>query len=415
MAAGRGAVSRTRRLRFERCESRIALSAADGDFSDVTTSVAGDHQILRSDYVVESGGAITISFNAMDFTRWSASSENGVGLRGGAFGNLASLGDVSLSTLWQRAVGAKQDRFEVEWSLGTGATFGGIGAEAARGNDFSMFDDAFGGEYEMPLNASDQTGPSVNSDLSVIPPPMPTPADEPSAGNQHEGGQIALTPFIAPTGLTLSQGYGSSGIARAKTNLEDLSETPDAPSADAARLESLRGRAVVYEVAESGRVTLPDGHDPDEPPSEQDERYVALAMLDELAATGEQRRAAPSIGDDAQPLEPSETAATVADVVTGADFEISGFLSAVSLSMNGEPIEGLGSLSAAAAHLDEALAEWSVENGGEDPANLATGDRDRRALGVGVAMALAVVPLRKALHRRPSEIRPTNSPRRRRS
>ena len=65
-ASTRGSLRRTataaprRRLAFERCESRIALSAADGDLSELV--VDDQDQVLA----IEDGGTITLSFTAAD-------------------------------------------------------------------------------------------------------------------------------------------------------------------------------------------------------------------------------------------------------------------------------------------------------------------------------------------------------------
>src|SRR5690606_7181490 len=134
---------------------------------------------------------------------------------------------------------------------------GGVTDEA-----FDLFDPTAEGDYGMSLGEPELSSPSINSDLSVI--PTPTPSEQPGGGNENDGGQIALTPFVAPTGLTLSDGYNSSSIARAKPTLEELGETPTARGGDSGRLEGIRGRAVVYEVADASGIALPPHGSPDD-------------------------------------------------------------------------------------------------------------------------------------------------------
>jgi hypothetical protein len=281
-----------------------------------------------------------------------------------------------------------------------------------------MFDSTAEGDYGMSLSGPELSSPSVNSDLSVIPTPMPTPSEQPGVGNENEGGQIALTPFVAPTGLTLSDGYGSSSIARAKHNLEELRETPAARGGDAGRLESLRGRAVVYEVADASNDKAPhDVQAPKEGPT-ADRGAIVLASLNEFAPDDFNRSAHRSAEIVATAVEATLSAElpTAEDVslVAAKFFKLE---SPVELSLNGDDAADSSALNGGSAgSRDEAFADWpAIKSLDSHSAALTApqGDRDRRMLGAGLAVALSFMPLRKALRRRNEQAAQQELPRRR--
>ncbi|QDT74623.1 hypothetical protein [Lacipirellula limnantheis] len=387
--------SRRRRLSFERCESRIALSAADGQLREFTVS---DRDLM----LTNDGGTITLSFAADEFVNWSAVSNQFDGI---AVGQLATFAirTEPLTTLVQGSFGGVTRQVIGDWEFAPADKAAYLAIGGAFDSAFDKFEPATADDYGMSLSGPELSSPSVNSDLSVIPAPMPTPTEKPGNGQENEGGQIALTPFVAPTGLTLSDGYGSSSIARAKHSHEQLREAPAARSGEPGRLEGLRGRAVVYEVAEaSHQPSGSEDHPADEHAANNDEA-VALASLNVFALEAVERAAqrtavaAPALSENSFPADSSAHPDGGLVAATAVDLDLQDLF-----SLNGEAIESPHS-TGSAHHRDEAFSDWPSAEGREAEATALLsphGDRDRRMLGVGLAAALSFVPLRKALRRR---------------
>ncbi len=397
-APGRGSLDRPatarrrRPLSFERCEARIALSAADGDLVEATFAPAIEFQELSD------GGSITISFDAGNFLQWSAVKNQFDGIVLGRIDDYA-IRTEPLATLGQGSLNAvsRDATSNSEFSFSGNASY--LGDNTIVDNAFSAFEPATDGDYGMSLSTPDSSGPSINSDLSVI--PTPTPSEQPGAGNPNEGGQIALTPFVAPTGLTLSDGYGSSSIARSKTNVEELRETPVTRTGDAGRFEGMRGRAVVYEVADATTSELPIDTQSKSAASDRD--AIQLALLNNLSPDSLEREttsvshlATPTsvVFTEAESVEDPQQTETAAD-----EFKFSG-----ELSLNGDEVVGAAvTLNGEAMAHDVAIESWRATDALDSKAAALTApqkDRDRRMLGVGLAIALSYAPLRKALRRR---------------
>ena len=410
---GRDAMaSRRRRLAFERCESRIALSAAEGDlvqFADGANFVVAADQYIP----IEDGGSITLAFTAGDSVNWSAIKNQFDSIAVGSLINGFTIRGESMVTLVQGMPEASTRQVIGDWDYAftdSDAAFAGIGR---------VTDDAFDlisdGDYGMSLGEPELSSPSINSDLSVI--PTPTPSEQPGGGNENEGGQIALTPFVAPTGLTLSDGYGSSSIARAKPTLEELRETPTARGGDSGRLEGIRGRAVVYEVADASGVALPPHSSPDDE-STADRDAVALVSFNDLAPAGISANASRATENSEAAVEmilaadsPSDEEAALA-AASARDLKAPG-----DLTMNGDEVESPTLNGGPVADRDEAFSDWpAAESLDSQAAALAApqGDRDRRMLGIGLALALSFKPLRKVLQRRGEQPAQQELPRRRR-
>ena len=410
---GRDAMaSRRRRLAFERCESRIALSAAEGDlvqFADGANFVVAADQYIP----IEDGGSITLAFTAGDSVNWSAIKNQFDSIAVGSLINGFTIRGESMVTLVQGMPEASTRQVIGDWDYAftdSDAAFAGIGR---------VTDDAFDlisdGDYGMSLGEPELSSPSINSDLSVI--PTPTPSEQPGGGNENEGGQIALTPFVAPTGLTLSDGYGSSSIARAKPTLEELRETPTARGGDSGRLEGIRGRAVVYEVADASGIALPPHGSPDDE-SAADRDSVALVSFNELAPAGISANASRATENSEAAVEmilaadsPSDEEAALA-AASARDLKAPG-----DLTMNGDEVESPTLNGGPVADRDEAFSDWpAAESLDSQAAALAApqGDRDRRMLGIGLALALSFKPLRKVLQRRGEQPTQQELPRRRR-
>lgn len=406
--------SRCRRLAFERCESRIALSAAEGDLVQLA---GGTNFVVAADQYapIEDGGSITIAFTAGDSVNWSAIKNQLDGIAVGSLINAFTIRGESMVTLVQGMPETPTRQMIGDWDYAftdSDATFAGIGGVTDEA--FDLFDPTAEGDYGMSLGEPELSSPSINSDLSVI--PTPTPSEQPGGGNENEGGQIALTPFVAPTGLTLSDGYNSSSIARAKPTLEELGETPSARGGDSGRLEGIRGRAVVYEVADASGVALPPHVGPDDE-SASDRDAVAMVSFNGLAPAGISAYASRAAANSDAAVEmilpaesPSDEEAALAASVR--DLEAPG-----NLTLNGEAVEAPTLNGGPVADRDEAFSDWpAAESLDSQSAALAApqGDRDRRMLGIGLALALSFMPLRKALQRRGEQAAQQELPRRRR-
>ena len=415
-AARRSATAPRRRLAFERCESRIALSTADGDLTDMPVE-----QFTR-DLLIDDGGSISISFEASDtqgFLNWSAVKGQFDNILVGSVANFTVRTEPLVSLQTGNSQIATQGLLE-RWDLFVSGSVKPISAIDRLGvidRSFDKFDSSSQDDYGMTLTGPEEAGPSLNSDLSVIPTPMPIPSDEPGAGHGNEGGQIALTPFVAPTGLTLSDGYGSSSIARAKNQLEELGETPTTRSGDPGRMEGLRGRAVVYEVADASTVAQPTDEQTAAGESSAEGDAIQLASLNTFAPE-EVRHEVRYV---AEPLEAS-TGADDGAVESGAEVtprdevELTDLQTPGEISLNGGEASEL-SLNGSAGERDEAFVKWSAAA----PLDLSSaktesprGDQDRRVLGgIGLATVLSFVPLRKALRRRSEPTAQHELPRRR--
>lgn len=395
-ASHRGALDRPttarrrRPLSFERCEARIALSAADGAMVEDTFAPAIEFQELSD------GGSIIISFGTGDFLQWSAVKNQFDGIALGQVADyairtepLVLLGQGSLDAVSRDAVG------NWEFSFSGNASY--LNDSSLVDDAFSTFETASGGEYGMSLSPPESSGPSINSDLSVIPTPMPS--EQP--GNQNEGGQIALTPFVAPTGLTLSDGYSSSSIARTKASVEELRETPVTRASDAGRFEGMRGRAVVYEVADATTSELPI--DKQSKPATSDRDAIQLASLNALSPDSSERETKPVL-QLASTIEITEAKFIVEETPEQLETAANELEFTGDLSLNGGEVVGSAvTLNGEAVAHDEALENWQATDGLDSKAAALTTpqqDRDRRMLGAGLAVAISYVPLRKVLRRR---------------
>jgi hypothetical protein len=400
---GGAVVSRRRRLAFERCESRIALSTADGDLTEVAWSDSADYPLDW--HAVNDGGAITISFTASDSL--------------GSAGFASSIDAMPLGHSDNFLVRAEAFITMVRSAAANGLTtewkFQSLGETRAIAGNFDLFDATADGDYGMSLNGSELASPSINSDLSVI--PTPTPHEQPGVGGVNEGGQIALTPFVAPTGLTLSQGEGASGLARVKPMMEESGEAPAIETSDAAQLESLRGRAVIYEVADAARDELRIEDSSQAVDALADPEAVRLAALNELApanfnGASSQRQAVAQAAFEV-PLD-DHTAHYDGGKLAAVSVEI--LATVGELFLNGDaPTSPDDLVAAIAGDRDEVFANWQAVEGvdAQSAALIAPhSDRDRRMLGISLAAAFSFIPLRKALRRRSGQVEQHQLPQR---
>lgn len=400
-AKARSVASSRRQLRFERCESRIALSTNAGEFVDEFKE--------QEPLTVSDGGLISVSFGSSPLVE----SDNFIGtfdaqgftdLRGQSFafsstGSFTIHADALINIVRARIEDGFLPR---EYFGGTVISVGGSSLSSNKG--FDVPDLTADGDYDLTLQSPELSSPSVNSDLSVIPAPLPS--EQPTPGSS-DGGQIALTPFVAPTGLTLSNGHATAGIARAKSHLEELSSGAEARSEEVIRSEGLRGRAVVYEVADATTATLHLADNPDVDAPSADGDGIEFVSLNALTPASFNKREQP----DAEAAQTLVTPGVIEDAAmaeeAGLPVDVVDFLKSIELSsLNGDEVAAAPSLHGAprrdAAEQDAAFADWGVEGSlaSADVHAASTNDRDRRMLGLGVAVALTFVPLRKAWRRR---------------
>lgn len=400
-AKARNAASPRRQLRFERCESRIALSTNAGEFVD---GFEKQEQLAIND-----GGLISLSFGSSPLVE----TDNFVGtfeaqgvsdFRDQAF-VISSTGSFTIhAEALINIVGAR-----LEEGIWTREFFGGkfisLGESTLSNNKgFDVPDLATDGDYNLTLQSPELSSPSVNSDLSVI--PSPTPSDQPGAGGS-DGGQIALTPFVAPTGLTLSNGHATAGIARAKSHLDELGNGAEARGEEAVRSESLRGRAVVFEVADATTTTLQLVDKPDADAASADREGIELVSLNALTPASFNKREQHAADAARTPTTPAAGEEAAAAEEAGLPAEVVDFLKEIELSsLNGDDVAAVpslnGILQSNADEHDAALADWGAESPlvASDVHTSSTDNRDRRMLGLGAAVALTFVPLRKAWRRR---------------
>lgn len=397
----RNAASSRRKLRFERCESRIALSTNAGEFLD---GFKEEEQLPIHD-----GGLISLSFSSSPLVE----TDNFIGTFEAQAASDSRDQTFVLSTTGSLAIQTEAliniVRARVENAIWSREVFGGklvsFGESTLSNNKgFDVPGLATDGDYNLTLQSPESSSPSVNSDLSVI--PAPAPSDQPSPGS-NDGGQIALTPFVAPTGLTLSNGHTTAGIARAKSHLEELGSGVETRGEEAVRSESLRGRAVVFEVADATTTTLQLVDKPDGDAASADREGIELVSLSSLTPASFNKREQHSVDAARTPATPvvGEEAAVAEEA--GLPAEVVDFLKAIELSsLNGDDVAAVpplnGILQSNGDVHDAAFADWGAESSlvASDVHTASTDSRDRRMLGLGAAVALTFVPLRKAWRRR---------------
>jgi hypothetical protein len=219
-----------RSLGFERCEQRIALSTNAGyEPAQLTLQSSGENE----------GGFIVLA-NGADFTlsTWRAGVVR-------AFGS----GDFAA------------DRSTWLYDAGTLLNSDASGSEAANRLNLAFNPSLLGTNLRVQSNSGwvDSFDTFVDLDFgapgilitesNVV--PIPPPAGR-HGGN--EGGQISMIPFIGPSMIGLPTANESQLAVRTRHALsaEQPESTPAAGSPD---VNSLRGRAVVYEVAHATPLT----------------------------------------------------------------------------------------------------------------------------------------------------------------
>jgi hypothetical protein len=166
----------------------------------------------------------------------------------------------------------------------------------------------------------------------------------------------------------------------------------------------LRGRAVIYEVADAARDELRIEDSSQAVDALADPEAVRLAALNELApadfnGASSQRPAVAQaafevpLNDQTAHHDGGKLAAVSAEILATVG----------ELFLNGDaPASSDDLVASITGDRDEVFANWQAEGMDAQSAALIAphGDRDRRMLGIGLAAAFSFIPLRKALRRR---------------
>ena len=422
-ASRRAPSSPRRRLAFERCEARIALSTNDvTSASDATLHYEAADDKSAQWQLVGDGGMIALSFMATDVTSWRATIADRFDsgqLQGGRLGaDLLSSGRLdAIKPLDSVNFAIRNDAMALLTNaIAHDALVGNVDLKAVGGlaeqgwstpDEFDLFDSTSGGEYAMTLNDKELASGSANGDIAVIPPPT----EQSGLNGGSEGGQIALSPFVAPTGLTLSDGQGSSSIARVGPARDPLGANATPPTNGSTRAEGLRGRAVVYEVADADAATalrsakqLAERGDKSAEELIEEFELAASAALNVNGGGAIVRHQVERAADARQGEDGPLNKEAVVDGLFGslsAALDLNGSASLAALSAVFTP----SSSGEEANGREAAFTDWQAldsrdQQGLDDELAAPTAAGDRRMLGIGVAMALTVVPLRKAWRRR---------------
>jgi hypothetical protein len=180
-------------------------------------------------------------------------------------------------------------------------------------------------------------------------------------------------------------------------------------------MEGMRGRAVVYEVANASDEHLQIGGPKQDEADLTDREAVELAALNQMSRT--------SFNGRIHVVElPTDGARAAVDENCVEDAQPDGdeafhVLDSIELtSFNGDEIVAAPSLNDDAVERDAAFADWEASEqlaGTAESVGIANGNRDRRMLGVGAAVALSFMPWRKAWRRRGAPNAPAEPIRRR--
>jgi hypothetical protein len=375
----------TRALGIERCEQRIALST-NAIYEPAHLTFAGFRENEGGFIVLTNGAGYTVStspagivpaFSPADATphpwHWLNASDTAFLSNAGA----------------TRAASA--DRLNLSYSPRLLGTTIKIQPDSGWDGSFN-----FHGDFDM-------APPGVLiTESSVV--PIPPPTAEPG---RNEGGQISMIPFIGPSMFGL-QGANESQLAVRTRQALGAEPLEPAPAADSGRADSLRGRAVVYEVAHARPLTTtsaelvskeavvqPRGGD-DFEGFERSEGHRDAARSEHAA------RVASFSADVSKTTKysrnadlPGERAATEALFVRGP---LEGQREVADGEAVEEPTEArvASARDAAFAQLEQELEPLEQQR----DAAAATADAHQRRILGGALIAVAAVPVLKSIHRK---------------
>ena len=388
----------SRSLRYERYEERIALSTnavvGDADWAAFWSNVSVDRN-----YLLDANAAAQV-----------------------AEGGWINLGDS-----------------QVQWHLTNGAGFAAYDSQVAglratsAFNGVSAFNGAADFDRPSPLYVSDfldvsglvikmdsgadfsgAFGDTMTTESRIVPiaPPM-------SGRGGNEGGQIAMTPFVGPAALGLpSAGESHYATKNAHTlqpeHLDAASKVPTSTPD-----ESLRGRAVVYEVAhvENRFGESADRADAARAYDEQDGRSIESPISQQAAtrsSTNGDGRVASAADKSRGEAVADQSARRSATAMKVIETQLSQ-KDAANVEIDRKTALNAASEAGVAAAHDGAFEQWQSEAEPVREAAAVTADNhQRRALGAAL-LVLGAVPVTKALWRRGQQESAEEHPPQRRS
>jgi hypothetical protein len=232
---------RSRALRFEACEPRIALSTTAVDELWVRVSRPDEGGWISAGDSI-SGAGVTVAVLDSGFSGFEANESRAYFSGTSRYGltsvnvtpGLGSNGLASDSVFVPRLLGTSGDMAtsiaSLRWQIVNGSF----------NNDYLLFDsDAFG----VPEITVNSWSFHANQFVGIAPPTGKL--------GGSEGGQISMAAFSGLEGLSLSQPGDSAMLAKRGPVGPPANVEPELAPANSAPVETLRGRAVVYEVAQA--------------------------------------------------------------------------------------------------------------------------------------------------------------------
>jgi hypothetical protein len=352
-----------RTLGFERYEQRLALSGNVG-----LEPVEADQFLM----LTHESGAIRVAFSGATISPYN------VGRNHELFGNFRNhfmMSDAAALSLNPYSTGSPTELFE----------------------NFGHF------EADGKSAASDLL--ATNSEIVPIPPP----ATEPQG---NEGGQIPMTAFLGPSMFGMPPADDALLAARPRSGLQPAASdgaTPDSPAA--LPPEALRGRAVVFEVAEARQRF--EQEESDELTPRLATRAIDEAPIDAQASSASESESVAQ-AEALHHLHGSAWRPETGEVVThhAATSEAPSLAESLLPEPDVDQSEmHLDIAIATAAARDVALASWQEDGtilDEERDGLAATVDTHQRRMIGGALIAIAAVPVAKALrrHGQPAEQRP---------
>jgi hypothetical protein len=340
-------------LSFERYEQRIALS----------TNATGESGVTDYLFKPTEGGAIQLSF-----------ANSTISLR-----NVALTSHVFTGSAWDRpATASGSMNSSAPWLSPQG--------------DFLGHYDVFDGDIANPE--------VLVTDSQVVPIPPP-----PIGQVGGEGGQIPMTAFIGPStlGLTDEDPALLASRSRAAVEPETLETSPGATNSSPT--DALRGRAVVYEVAQVTQ-DLSDTSDAKLNVPAQVSGEIDRPLQSQISHLATASEGATAENHDARPATPNVASLAAAhetranELVDAAAKIVKTRASVADFAV--AAADDFASQAGGAAAHDAALTAWEerAEAADLDSEVALTIDVHQRRMISGALIAVAAVPVTKALWRR---------------
>jgi len=264
----------------------------------------------------------------------------------------------------------------------------------------AVLDSGWAGEHPDLAANIDLLGDVASTSPRVIPIPPPAPgADDPN------GGRIAMTAFTGVTGLALARPEELGLLAKGRQPLRDPTVEEFLPPADSTPVETLRGRAVVYEVAQLDRSAAADREDQNgawsfDETARESWWTAAHAAREASAPTGADVNTTPvyALGRRLHSIAARYVEQTIdksSHLASAATIEDS--------AARSRDVAATSALSVAAER-DAAFATLADDSAASDleeaPVAAATDTRQRTAFGLALLLAIGAGPVSKLLRSR---------------